>query len=116
MKPLYLYIAGALTALTLAEAASAQTVRVADTDQTRVATVHYADLNLSSREGVKSLVRRVRQATDAVCGGQPSLANLEGQAGYRACVVQAWDSAMGQLNLPPVTTAELSAPRDQAVR
>ena len=116
MKPLYLYIAAGLAALTLTEAASAQTVRVADTDQTRVATVHYADLDLSSREGAKSLIRRVRQASDAVCGGAPSIANLNGQVIYDECMARTSDAAIRKLDRPLVSVIYRGSSPELAMR
>ena len=99
----FLFAVVALGALASATASSAATIRVTDTGNARVATVRYADLDLASRDGAHALIQRVRQAADAVCGGAPSLASLNDQDRYQACVGRTVDGAVQQLNSPLVS-------------
>ena len=85
-----LAFAAALSALAGA-AAHAQTIdRV-----TQSQSVFYADLNLSTEGGMKTLITRIHGAAKNVCGPEPD--SREWQTSYQACIKAASDSALVQV-------------------
>jgi UrcA family protein len=89
--------------LAIATGASAQTIRVTDSDTQRSVKVSYGDLDLSHSEGAQVLINRVREASQIACGESPSLANLEQAQAYRSCVVSTADQAIASVGSPMVT-------------
>ncbi len=81
------------------------------------ATVRYADLNLTSPAGKKTLERRIANAAMAVCGGRPDYRDLTGASAHNRCVARALESARPsvELALRNAATRQLAA-RDQNVR
>ena len=67
-------------------------------DEVRSETVKFADLNLSSPEGVEALYGRIHAAARRVCD-QPA----GEQAGIRACMTKAESEAIGKVNVPLLT-------------
>jgi UrcA family protein len=90
-------IAVCAASLALASAASAETIRVTDTDSGREVRVSYADLDLSHAEGARILVDRVREASRLACGDAPVLRDLDRSRLYNACVVYAADKAIASV-------------------
>jgi len=81
------------------------------------ATVRYADLNLTSPAGKKTLERRIAHAAMAVCGGRPDYRDLTGARAHDRCVAKALESARPSIEfaLRSAATRQLAA-RDQNVR
>ncbi len=67
--------------------------------------VHYDDLKLSHRVGAEALVARVGRGAKEVCGREPFIADLRGQALYNACVKASTDRAIASVGVPLVTEA-----------
>lgn len=82
-----LAIAAALSALAGA-AAHAQTI-------TQSRTVSYADLDLSSRAGMNTLMSRINSAAQDVCGLPPDA--RESHTAYDACIKAAVNGALVQV-------------------
>lgn len=62
------------------------TPALADTDQVPLSvTVGYADLDLTSQQGVKRLDRRLDQAIDQVCGDPRALLAMSERISIHAC-------------------------------
>jgi UrcA family protein len=102
--------ATAVTAMTICIAASVGCDRaVASTghpankqflsDPPLTSVVHFADLDVSSVEGVKRLYVRLRVAATEVCVPLES-ASAAGASEHRACVTKAIDDAVAGINLP----------------
>ncbi len=70
----------------------------------RSMTVRYGDLNLSSRQGIDTLHRRIRWAAEIVCGGSDELRDPIRAVHYHACVSDATNRALEKVQL---TTAQL---------
>ncbi len=105
-----LAIATAVTAITICIAASVGCdAAVISTDRTvnkaflsdppLTSVVHFADLDVSTAEGVKRLYVRLRVAAAEVCVPLES-ASAAGASEHRACVNQAIDDAIAGINLP----------------
>jgi UrcA family protein len=74
---------------------------VADaTDGARSVTIRYADLDMSSTDGVHTLYERIDDAAHLVC---PEGRRLEEQRQALACYQQALQGAVGQVNNPLLT-------------
>jgi UrcA family protein len=61
--------------------------------------VHFSDLDGSSVEGAKRLYARLRRAASEVCESLES-ASAEGASEHRACVTEAIDHAVADINRP----------------
>jgi UrcA family protein len=84
-----LAFAAALSALTGA-AAHAQTASFDSVTQSQ--SVSYADLDLASQAGVKTLTTRINSAAKTVCGPAPEY--RDSRTAYDACIKSAVDHAM----------------------
>ena len=91
-----LLMIGAAAALTLAGAgpAFAQDSR----------TVRYGELNLNDEEGADTLIRRVEQAADVVCGDYAGTKNLRETASVGRCEVTSTQNAIQAIGHPVVTS------------
>jgi UrcA family protein len=67
-------------------------------DEVRTETVKFADLNLSSPQGVEAVYRRIHAAAWRVCD-QPA----GEEAAVRACMRKAESEAIGKVNVPLLT-------------
>ena len=67
------------------------------------ATVRYSDLNLSTREGAKAMFQRLKSTARSLCGDEPDIGDITGLGGWRTCVSDAVNDAVGRLNAPMVT-------------
>ncbi len=105
-----LAIATALTAMTICiaasvscDAAEAFTDRTVNkpflSDPPLTAVVHFADLDVSTVEGVRRLYVRLRVAAADVCVPLES-ASAAGASEHHACVIKAIDDAVAGINLP----------------
>jgi UrcA family protein len=83
-----------LATLAATQAATAQ----ATEPEANSITVHYDDLNLSTRAGVDVLQKRIRTASRIVCGNE--FADFSQVARYRSCVRLATAKALAKVELP----------------
>jgi UrcA family protein len=76
------------------------------------ATVSYADLDLSTHDGARVLLKRINSAAKETCGPAPVMSPLTPAAPghYDRCVEQAADKAVAQLNAPLVVALHAGAP------
>lgn len=90
--------------LTSALAAGAQIAHAADPtdDSRRNATVHYADLNVTSIEGATALYHRVQRAAESVCS-EGQTRDFEAAGSYTTCVSDTISNAVPQINQPTLT-------------
>ena len=73
-------------------------------------TVKFADLNLSSIEGIRSLYSRISSAANQVCGAEPRWYPTEYWS-QKECYRATLDSAVTRLNLPQLTALHRSITR-----
>lgn len=92
------------TILTTVLAATAQMATADDSisDSRRHIEVHFADLNVSTPEGVAALYRRLHSAAESVCdeGGMKDLGSV---ARVNACMRAATSAAVTQIDRPMLT-------------
>ena len=93
----------ALGASILALAALPATSVSAQDVQTVSAIVQYGDLNLSSREGAKAMYQRIKSTARKLCGDEPDIGDIGAMGGWRTCVSDAVNDAVGRLDSPMVT-------------
>lgn len=67
--------------------------------------VSYADLDLSSRAGAQTLLRRIDRATSKVCGKRPGVVPLKMMTRWTACRDAAVSNAIANVNSPTLTLA-----------
>ena len=60
--------------------------------------VSYADLNLRSEEGARTLLGRIEGAAKMVCSPEPAPPNLAEQADYKTCLHDAQAGAVADLD------------------
>jgi UrcA family protein len=75
--------------------------------------VFVGDLNLSSQAGASIALRRIQTAAAVVCGEPPDVRELDRTGYFRACIHDAVDRAVTDLDSPVV--AALHAPRARDV-
>jgi len=83
------------------------------TDQTSIR-VSFADLNLASRSGARTLVSRIRVAANELCGADLA-GDLDRMAERARCVRATQDRAIRAVDRPTVTAAYLGLPQPDAV-
>ena len=59
--------------------------------------VSYADLNLRTEAGARTLLGRIEGAAKKVCSPEPAPPNLTEQADYKTCLHDAQDGAVAEL-------------------
>lgn len=69
------------------------------------AQVRFADLNIATPEGAKTMLRRIRAAAESVCGEPGPVYDLALQDQYANCVKSTMTQAVSRLNAPLVTLA-----------
>jgi UrcA family protein len=72
---------------------------------TAMRTVHYADLDLSTRVGLRALHNRIRYAAEQVCG-DPSSRQLAESMAAKACIARA-----AKMSVLPIQSERLAANR-----
>jgi UrcA family protein len=93
-------VAAAAHAATAQESAG---VRVTDEGVMTVAT-SIAGLDLSTPDGAKTLLSRLRHAANIACGDQPDRwEGLEALQAYKVCLRKSMDDAVDQVHAPLVT-------------
>jgi len=98
--PRTLATAAAVSALLLGAAVAPSFAQVTQ-PESRV--VHYEDLDLYSDAGADTLIRRVRQAADAVCGDHVGRTTLTENRNIDACEVTTTQYAIEDIAHPVVT-------------
>lgn len=110
-------IASLLTALALAAAATGvASAEPASSYRTVSERVSYADLDLSSKAGVRTLKTRLHAALDRVCGNHFESASLSIRRATKACRAQAMDRAMASINARVLTAEYVSVEAARIVR
>jgi UrcA family protein len=61
--------------------------------------VHYGDLNLSTKEGIEVLHRRIGRAAKLVCDNSDELRSLEQSLRFRSCVNEATNRALEKVQM-----------------
>jgi UrcA family protein len=95
-----LVVIGLAAALVAQAAVARQPVRDMDVSSVRVS---YADLDLSRPVGTDVLLRRIRRASEAVCGPAPSAADVVRRALYRDCITDSTRGAVASVGAVMVT-------------
>ena len=67
--------------------------------------VPYADLNLQSPAGARTMLARLTTASHSACGSEPTITDLGRSELYRGCVSGTLDRAVRSLGAPLVTAA-----------
>ena len=67
--------------------------------------VSYADLNLATPDGARTLLRRIDLAAKRVCGPEPSHSPLQPHltAFYQRCVMDSVDATVARIDAPLLT-------------
>lgn len=66
--------------------------------------VPYGDLNLSHPAGAQVMLQRIQFAARRVCGGIPDIREIKERWYFKACVEDATDEAVEELDIPLVTS------------
>jgi len=76
--------------------------------------VSYADLDLSTQDGARALLKRINSAAKEACGPDPVMSPLTPAAPtlYDRCIAEAADTAVANLNAPLVLALHTGAPLD----
>jgi UrcA family protein len=73
----------------------------AETGMTRKSVrVSYADLDISTAAGARTLHYRLTAATRQVCGPRPTMLQLAAKGRYKACLDEAMSNAVAQIDSP----------------
>ena len=64
-----------------------------------------AGVDLQSAAGAKTMLVRIRVASEKACGSAPYIRDLNGASSWKACVADTVARAVKQLNAPMVTVA-----------
>lgn len=93
--------------------ATAQTPARIPASQLAHEQVVYSDLNLSTQEGARALLKRLDYAAKRVCGTEPSRSPLQPKLimAYERCVSDAVDASVAQVNAPLVVALHTGAPQ-----
>ncbi len=76
------------------------------THEVRSKHVRYTDVDISTAHGAETLVRRIKNASERVCGGPHNRkTSLHERTAYDQCVKEAADEAVLSANSPAVTAA-----------
>ncbi len=108
-RSMSLALAAAIAACLAAQVAQAQpapvqeiVVRAHSADAVaRSQTVSYADLDLGHQAGARALLQRISGAAKLVCSPEPR--ELRDAPPYKACLRQAVDQAVDEVNSPRVS-------------
>jgi UrcA family protein len=92
-------LGASVLALVAAPAASVS----AQPEQSPSVTVKYSDLNISNREGARTVYRRIESTARNLCGDEPDIHDVGALHSWRACVNTSVDNAVGRLDAPMVT-------------
>jgi len=92
--------------------ATAQTPARIPVSQLSHEEVVYSDLDVSTQEGARALLKRLDNAARRVCGAEPSRSPLQPRLimTYERCVSDALDASVAQVNAPLVVALHTGAP------
>lgn len=103
MSRIRFLVQGASCAVLLALLASSAPAAMAD--PAPGVRVYVADLDLARPEGVRTLLSRLRVASEQACGPHPVLLAISETQRYQACRTTAQENAVRQLGNASVTAA-----------
>lgn len=85
----------------------------AQTSARTAATVSYADLDLSTQDGARALLKRINIAAKEACGPEPVMSPLTPAAPtlHERCITQAADKAVAEVNAPLVVALHTGQPQ-----
>ncbi|MFZ2030994.1 MAG: UrcA family protein [Vitreimonas sp.] len=96
-------ILGAIAALSLCAAAPAFAQQdTASTTQLNQRVVPYGDLNLDSRAGADTMLRRIDNASRVVCGDRSGPRTMQENGSVHGCVNDSTETAVNDLDHPNV--------------
>jgi UrcA family protein len=76
------------------------------THEVRSKHVRFTDVDISTAHGADTLVRRLKNASERVCGGPHNRKeSLRERSSYKTCVKEAMDEAVQGVNAPAVSEA-----------
>ncbi len=75
------------------------------THEVRSKHVRYTDVDISTAHGAETLVRRIKNASEMVCGPRKGKMSLHERSAYNQCMKEAMDEAVLSANSPAVTAA-----------
>jgi UrcA family protein len=88
----------------MATAVSAAPIVCAQAGLERTSTrVAYGDLDLSTRAGATTLLKRMKAATRQVCGAKPAPKEIAAMLRHQACAQEAMSRAVAAIDSPLVT-------------
>ena len=101
------WAASAMAGVATAQTSSARTVNLS------AETVSYADLDLSSHDGARVLLKRIDYAAKRVCGPEPMISPLMPavRSQYKRCLDEAADNAVAAIKAPLVTALHTGVPQ-----
>ncbi len=73
--------------------------------ETKSKHVRYTDVDISTSHGAETLVRRIKNASEMVCGPHKGKMSLKERTDYKQCMKEAMDDAVQSVNSPTVTDA-----------
>jgi UrcA family protein len=95
------------TLLTGCLAATAQASTPAKTEKVRQQVVSFSDLNLETKAGAETLLRRIKFAARRVCGvGESGLMAIEFRADLHRCAKQATARAVADVDARTIVVAD----------
>jgi UrcA family protein len=97
--PMVVLVAAMSSVAPCASAAEAQPSRSLDP----TVTVHFADLNPSTPEGVRALYDRITAAAETVCGPSYSTWDSNAHRNWKICYRATIDHTVRQINRPQLT-------------
>jgi UrcA family protein len=95
---------GVIAAFSLCAAAPAFAQQdAASTTQLNARVVPYGDLNLDSRSGADTMLRRIDNASRYVCGDRTGPRTIQENGSVHGCVHESMETAVNDLDHPNVT-------------
>ena len=96
-------ILGAVAALALSAAPAFAQQGAASTTQLNQRVVPYGDLNLDSRSGADTMLRRIDNASRFVCGDRTGPRTIQENGSVHSCVHESTETAVNDLDHPNVS-------------
>ena len=81
-------------------------------DTARQVVVHYDDINVKQAAGARTLLARIDQASQAVCGPVPDMRELGAWRGFKTCTQNAKDRAVASLPFNLMAALDGSQPNE----
>ena len=77
--------------------------------------VRYSDLDLSSQDGAKAMLHRIKKAANQVCEPEAFIGDIVDYDNWKHCVATSIDNAVTRLGSPIVTAAYTGKQASQVV-